>query len=107
MSRNIGLYSHSSGNSNSATQTSTHPPTSTIMSAHLGSVLTDPVGNDTPAETSSAAMPNSEITAFAKAIHKIVNAIHSHPKPKLWELNPFDGSDSHKLCTFILQCKLN
>src|SRR6266481_985198 len=28
-------------------------------------------------------------------------------KVKLWELHPFDGYDSYKLCTFILQCKLN
>ena len=29
------------------------------------------------------------------------------PEPKLQEPNLFDGSDTHKLHTFILQCKLN
>src|SRR5882724_4489189 len=28
-------------------------------------------------------------------------------KPKLWEPDLFDGSNSQKLCTFIPQCKLN
>jgi len=95
-----------SGNSNPATQPVTHPPTPTIMSENLGSALADSVDDDTPDKTSSAAIPNSGIAAFAKAINKIVNTNHSHSKPKLWEPDPFDGSGSHKLHTFILQCKL-
>src|SRR5882724_4560033 len=33
--------------------------------------------------------------------------MNNSSKPKLQEPDPFDGSDSHKLHTFILQCKLN
>src|SRR5882724_1239295 len=52
---------------------------------------------------------NHEAEAFAKAIDKMVKANYgsSKSKPKLWEPDPFDGSNSQKLCTFILQCKLN
>src|SRR6266481_6055557 len=49
--------------------------------------------------------PTSE-EAFIKAIDSIVKA-NMPSKVKLQEPDPFDGSDSHKLCTFILQCKLN
>jgi len=56
--------------------------------------------NDTPASNSQA-----EATTFAEAIGKVLKMNSS--KPKLWEPEPFDGSDSWKLCTFILQCKLN
>jgi len=62
---------------------------------------------DTPDETPGTTGPDAEATAFAKAINKIVKANYSGFKPKLWEPDPFDGSDSCKLCTFILQCKLN
>jgi len=53
--------------------------------------------------------PNNEAEAFAKAIDKIIKANYgsSKSKPKLWEPDPFNGSDSQKLRTFILQCKLN
>src|SRR5882724_11559980 len=52
---------------------------------------------------------NHEAEAFTKAIDKIVKANYgsSKSKPKLWEPDPFDGSDSRKLRTFILQSKLN
>src|SRR5882724_5099902 len=33
--------------------------------------------------------------------------MNNSSKPKLWEPDPFNGSDSCKLCTFILQCKIN
>ena len=41
-----------------------------------------------------------------QAIDKIVKS-NLPNKVKLREPNPFDGSDTQKLCTFILQCKLN
>src|SRR5882672_6212775 len=50
--------------------------------------------------------PLSEVQKFAKAIGEIVKT-GSPSKPKLREPDTFDGSDSRKLCTFILQCKLN
>jgi len=48
----------------------------------------------------------AEATAFAEAIGKVLKTNNSS-KPKLWGPDPFDGSNSHKLRTFILQCKLN
>src|SRR5882724_5553627 len=85
-----------SGNSNPVTQISTHPTTPAVMSTHH---LAD---DDTPASSSQEA----EATAFAEAIGKVLKTNNSS-KPKLWELDPLDGSDSRKLHTFILQCKLN
>src|SRR5882724_1044050 len=90
-----------SGNSNPVTQTSTHQSTPAIMSAHLGSAHIDPTDNDTPASNSQA-----KATEFTEAISKGLK-MNNSSKPKLWEPDPFDGSDSHKLHTFILQCKLN
>src|SRR5882724_2138423 len=91
-----------SGNPNPVTQPPTQPPTPANMSAHLGSAQIDPADNDTPASNSHEA----KATAFAEAIGKVLKTNNSS-KPKLWEPDPFDGSDSHKLHTFILQCKLN
>jgi len=85
------------GNSNPVTQTSTHPPTPTIMSAHYH--LMD---DDIPASSSQEA----EATAFAEAISKVLKTNNSS-KPKLREPDPFNGSNSCKLHTCILQCKLN
>src|SRR5882724_1591487 len=90
------------GNSNPVTKTSTHPPTPANMSAHLGSAHIDPMDNDTPASNSHEA----EATAFAEAISKVFK-MNISSKPKLQEPDPFNGSNSHKLHTFILQCKLN
>src|SRR5882724_968174 len=56
----------------------------------------------TPASNSREA----EATIFAEALSKVLKNNNSS-KPKLWEPDPFDGSDPHKLRTFILQCKLN
>src|SRR5882724_12477389 len=52
---------------------------------------------------------NQEAEAFVKAIDKIIKANYgsSKSKPKLREPDSFNGSDSQKLRTFILQCKLN
>jgi len=71
-----------------------------------GSAHTKLVDNETPDETPGTTNPNAEVTAFAKAIDKIFTAHYTCSKPKLWEPDPFDGSGSHKLHTFILQCKL-
>src|SRR5882724_8317717 len=67
------------------------------MSAHL-----DRADDDTPASNSH----KSEATAFTEAISKALKKNNSS-KPKLREPDPFDGSNSCKICTFILQCKLN
>jgi len=66
-------------------------------SAHIESL------DETPNETLGTTNPNHEAEAFAKSIDKIVKANYgsSKSKPKLWEPDPFDGSDSQKLCTFI------
>src|SRR5882724_6530469 len=89
-----------SRNSNPVTQPSTHPSTPAIMSAHLGSTNQNLAEDDTPASNSQQA----EATAFAEAISKVLKTNNSS-KPKLWEPDPFNGSDSHKLCTIILQSK--
>src|SRR5882724_4783228 len=76
-----------SGNSNPVTQP---PPTPTNMSAHLGSAQIYPADDDTPTSNPHKA----EATAFAEAIGKVLKTNSS--KPKLWEPDPFNGSDSHK-----------
>ena len=65
--------------------------------------------NETPNETLAETMnpEESETLRFITAIDKLVQSRPSMSKPKLQELNPFDGSNSKKLCTFIFQCKLN
>src|SRR5882672_11198440 len=86
-----------SGNSTPATQSATHPPTPVLMSTL----------QQTPVHISlETPEPLSEVQKFAKAIGEIVNT-GSPSKPKLWEPDTFNGSDSRKLRTFILQCKLN
>src|SRR5882724_3321504 len=76
------------GNSNPVTQPLTHPPTPTNMSAHLGSAQIDPADDDTPVSNSHEA----EATAFAEAIGKVLKTNNSS-RPKLWEPDPFDGSN--------------
>src|SRR5882724_11623930 len=95
-----------SGNSIPGTNTPSHPPTPVNMSSQPESTHIETL-DETPDETLGTT--NHEAKAFAKAIDKIVKANYgsSKSKPKLWEPDPFDGSDSRKLCTFILQCKLN
>src|SRR5882724_8316826 len=72
------------------------------MSTHLGSAHLDPADDDTPVSNSHEA----KATAFAEAIGKVLR-MNNSSKPKLWEPDPFNSSDSCKLRTFILQCKLN
>src|SRR5882724_2650360 len=91
-----------SRNSNPVTQPPTHPPTPTNMSAHVQSAHHYLVDNDTPASNSHEA----KATTFTEAISKVLKTNNSS-KPKIQEPDPFDGSNSCKLCTFILQCKLN
>src|SRR5882724_3338095 len=71
------------------------------MSAHLGSAHIDPADDETPVSNSQA-----EATTLTEAICKVFK-MNNSSKPKLQEPDPFDGSNSHKLCTFILQCNLN
>src|SRR5467141_3629139 len=88
-----------SGNSTPATRSITHPPTPSLMStSHQSSARIDP-DVETPDDTTS------EAQKFANAIGKMIKI--SPPKAKLREPDPFDGSDSRKLHTFILQCRLN
>src|SRR5882724_3159003 len=89
-----------SGNSNSVTRPTTHPPTPTNMS-NFGSAHIDPADDDMPVTNSQA-----DATAIAEAIGKVLKT-NNNSRPKLQEPDPFDGSDPHKLHTFILQCKLN
>jgi len=72
------------------------------MSTHFGSAHIDLTDDATPASNSHEA----EATAFAEAISKVLKSNNSS-KAKLREPDLLDGSDSHKLRTFILQCKLN
>src|SRR5882724_4337090 len=95
-----------SGNSIPGTNTPSHPPTPANMSSQPESAHIETL-DETPDETLGTT--NHEAEAFAKAINKIVKANYgsSKSKPKLREPDPFDGSNSWKLRTFILQCKLN
>jgi len=72
------------------------------MSTHLGSAHLNPADDDTPVSNSRKA----EANAFTEAIGKVMR-MNNSSKPKLQEPDPFNGSDSRKLHTFILQCKLN
>src|SRR6266481_8669959 len=51
-------------------------------------------------------LPQSEAEALASAIDRVVKS-NLLNKVKLRDPDLFDGSDTRKLCTFILQCKLN
>src|SRR5882724_1425151 len=95
-----------SGNSIPGTNTPSHLPTPANMSSQPESAHIETL-DETPDKTLGTTDHKAE--AFAKAIDKIVKANYgsSKSKPKLWEPNPFNGSDSWKLRTFILQCKLN
>src|SRR5882724_8022227 len=70
-------------------------------SAHI-----NPVDDDTMEPTSIPTTQDKEASTFVKAISMIISN-DSGSKPKLWEPDPFNSSDSRKLRTFILQCKLN
>src|SRR5882724_6874918 len=98
-----------SGNSIPGTNTPSHPPTPINMSSAQPESIHIETLDETPDKTLGTTNPNNEAEAFAKSIDKIVQANYgsSKSKPKLREPNPFNGSDSWKLCTFILQCKLN
>src|SRR6266481_4757442 len=51
-------------------------------------------------------LPQSDAEALASAIDQVVKS-NLPNKVKLWDPDTFDGSNTWKLCTFILQCKLN
>src|SRR5882672_9816923 len=86
-----------SGNSNPTTRSATHPPTPALMSTL----------QQTPVHISlETPEPLSEAQKFAKAIGELMKTGGSS-KPKLREPDPFNGSDTCKLRTFILQCRLN
>ena len=75
------------------TRASAGPPPSTMES-------------DTPAPS----MDN--IANLATAITLLAQNLTSPATPavpwvKIWELDPFDGTDPHQLHTFLLQCSLN
>src|SRR6266481_1900047 len=48
----------------------------------------------------------SDAEVLASAIDRVVKS-NLPNKVKLWDPDLFDRSDTQKLCTFILQCKLN
>src|SRR5882724_8783308 len=72
-------------------------------SVQPGSMPPDLLNNDTPTTTHDEPDANS----LAKAINNLIKSNMSTSRPKLCKPDPFDGSDLHKLQTFILQCKLN
>src|SRR5882724_5365918 len=96
-----------SGISTPTTQTPPHLITPAMMSRDPSkSAHINPVDDDTMDPTSSPTTQDQEASTFFKAVSMIIGN-NSGSKPKLWEPDPFDGSDSRKLRTFILQCKLN
>src|SRR6266481_251236 len=61
-------------------------------------------------DTSTPSMDN--IANLAAAIALLAQNLASPATPaipwvKIWELDPFDGTDPHQLHTFLLQCSLN
>src|SRR6266481_462223 len=51
-------------------------------------------------------LPQSDAEVLASAIDRVVKS-NLPNKVKLRDPDPFDGSDTQKLCTFVLQCKLD
>ena len=47
-----------------------------------------------------------DVTTMANTIKDLVKS-NLPSRVKIREPDPFDGSDPEKLCTFLLQCKLN
>src|SRR5882724_6096308 len=96
-----------SGNSIPGTNTPSHLPTPANMSSKHESAHIETL-DETPDETLGTTNPNQEAEAFTKAIDKIVKANYgsSKSKPKLREPDPFDGSNSQKLCTFVRACPI-
>src|SRR5882724_10189255 len=96
-----------SGISTPTIQTPPHLITPAIMSRDPSeSAHIDPMDDDTMDPTSSPTTQDQEASTFVKAVSMIIGN-DSGSKPKLREPDPFDGSESKKLRTFILQCKLN
>src|SRR5882672_8178614 len=93
-----------SGTTTPRTQSLPNPPTPAIMSsaspelAHI-----DPVNDSTLEPTSIPTPQEQEASAFVKAVDMVIKGNDSGSKPKLREPDPFDGSNSRKLRTFILQ----
>src|SRR6266481_4755161 len=61
-------------------------------------------------DTPSPSMDN--VANLAMAIALLAQNLASPATPaiswvKIQELDPFDGTDPHQLCTFLLQCSLN
>src|SRR6266481_6892013 len=82
------------------------PSTLQFMSAQPKSAHGSNQGQTLDESPNKAPIQPTSEEAFIKAIDSIVKA-NMPSKVKLWEPDPFDSSDSHKLHTFILQCKLN
>ena len=79
------------------------------MSAHikaLDSDHDDREGSHQPHVTPSGSTPNEETGMMIKANDVIVKS-NIPSKVKLCDPDAFDGSNPCKLCTFLLQCKLN
>src|SRR6266481_5203595 len=82
------------------------PSTPQLMSAQPESAHSSNQGQTLDESPNEAPIQLTSEEAFVKAIDSIVKA-NMLSKVKLQEPDPFNGSDSHKLRTFILQCKLN
>src|SRR5882672_12377793 len=94
------LFTLISGTSTPRTQSPPNPPTPTNMSSTSPeSAHIDPTTVTTP--------PDQDASTFVQAVDMVIRSNNFGSKPKLREPDPFDGSDSRKLRTFILQCKLN
>ena len=77
------------------------------MSSHIESVDSDHNNQDSDNQPQSTfQQPTEEARLMIKAIDVIIKS-NIPSKIKLRNLDAFDGSDPHKLHTFLLQCKLN
>src|SRR5882724_9671559 len=78
------------------------PMSSAHPSAQPGSVYPYLLNSKTPTSTHD----ETEASLLTKVINNLIKS-SSSSKPKLQGPDPFDGSNPHKLQTFVLQCKLN
>src|SRR5882724_6000175 len=96
-----------SGISTPAMQSPPYLLTPAIMSSPSRSAHINPMDDETLEPTSIPTTQDQEASALVKAVGMIIKGNDLGSKPKLQEPDPFNGSDSRKLRTFILQCKLN
>ena len=90
------------------------PPRQTRNSALAGETPADTEGDPITASedspSTSIIMSNDQPTlarAFNRLADRLLNTKRTPIFARVWEPNPFDGSDTRKLQPFLTQCFLN